>query len=151
MKTVGRREEDYLEAIYDVTIIKGYARVTDIAENLEVKPPSVTEMLQKLDFKNLVNYRKYEGVTLTEEGKKIGESVRGRHNALLELLKVLQVPEDTANRDACTMEHNLDPTTIIQLKKFISFVNNCPKATPEWIEHFKVYSKTGEFSEECKK
>ena len=148
---VGRREEDYLEAIYDITTTKGYARVTDIAEKLEVKPPSVTEMLKKLDSKNLVIYRKYGGATLTEEGRKMGEMVRGRHNALLELLKVLQVPEDIADRDACTMEHNLDPTTIVQLKKFISFVKNCPKETPEWIEHFKVYSETGKFSEECKK
>ena len=82
---IGRREEDYLEAIYNIMHRKGYARTTDIADALDVKPSSVTEMLQKLDSKGLIEYRKYEGATPTEKGQKIGEAVKGRHDALLEL------------------------------------------------------------------
>ena len=87
VKMIGRWEEDYLEVIYNIIHRKGYARTTDIAEALDVKPSSVTEMLQKLDSKGFIEYRKYEGALLTDKGYKIGEAVRGRHDALFDLLR----------------------------------------------------------------
>ena len=146
---ITRREEDYLESIYDLAKKKGYSRTTDIANALDVKPASVTEMLQKLDSKDLIDYRKSEGAVLTKKGYEIGEAVRGRHDALFNLLRFFQIPENIADKDACIMEHGLDPVTVIQVKKFVNFVKKCPKGIPEWLEHFKVYSKTGEFPEEC--
>jgi len=150
---IGRREEDYLEAIYEIAERKGKARTTDLAEYLGIKPASVTEMLQKLAVKGLVNYSKYGGVTLSEKGKAVAQAVKERHITIMKLLKYLQVPPDIAQRDACIMEHNLSPITIIQLKKFINFIKNCPKNSPLWLEHFKKYSETGEFecNEECEK
>lgn len=147
---VSRKEEDYLEAIYVITERKGYARTTDIAECLEVKPPTVTEMLQKLDSKGFLEYRKYEGAVLIDKGYKIGKAVRGRHDALLDLLSFLQIPTEIADKDACIMEHGLDAMTVIQIKKFVKFVKNCPKGRPDWLNHFKNYSETGEFPPECK-
>jgi len=147
--TVGRREEDYLETILNISGEKGVARVRDIAKKLEVSPPSVTEMLRKLDSKGLIRYRKYEGVVLTDDGKRIGEAIKGRHQALMEFLRLLDVPDPVADEDACIMEHGLNPITIIQLKKFIQFINDCPKGTPQWVEHFKEFSDTGQYPEEC--
>lgn len=146
---MGRSEEDYLRVIYDISVKNGYARVADIAERLEVKPSSVTEMIKKLASKNLVVYKRYRAVTLTEEGRKIGEALKERYNALVELLRVLQVPEEIALDDACKMEHELHPETITQLKKFMYFLKSCPKETPRWIEHFIYYSKTGDYPKEC--
>jgi len=144
-----RREEDYLEAIYNMTKGKGYARTTDLAGRLKIKPASVTEMMQKLSSKGLVDYKKYEGVKLTEKGYDIGKAVSESHYAIMELLKMLQVPEAIADRDACTMEHDLDPLTIRQLKKFVGFTKDCPKEMPRWMEHFRVYSETGRFPSGC--
>ena len=141
--------EDYLEAIYVIIKRKGYARTTDIADYLEVKPSSVTEMLRKLDSKGFIEYRKYEGAVLTDKGYKIGKAVRGRHDALFKLLRFFQIPENIADKDACVMEHGLDPVTVIQVKKFVNFVKNCPKGAPDWLNHFKEYSETGEFPQEC--
>lgn len=146
---IGKREEDYLEAIYNIVKEKSVARVKDIAEELGIRPPSVTEMLQKLDSKDLIRYRRYEGVRLTKEGEKIGEAVQGRHKALLRFLTLIEIPDTIADKDACAMEHGLDPITIIQLKKFIRFVDDCPKGAPQWVNHFKEFSKTGLFPEEC--
>ncbi len=147
-----RKMEDYLEAILNIAKNnRGYAKITQIAAALDVKPSSVTEMMKKLDENGFVFYRKYDALFLTQKGEKIAKSVKDRHDTLLELLKLLQIPEPIADKDACTMEHELDPTTIIQLKKFVSFVKDCPKEMPEWIRHFKIYSKTGEFPIECKK
>jgi len=131
-----RREEDYLEAIYNMTKGKGYARTTDLADRLKIT-------------KGLVDYKKYEGVKLTEKGYDIGKAVSESHYAIMELLKMLQVPEAIADRDACTMEHDLDPLTIRQLKKFVGFTKDCPKEMPRWMEHFRVYSETGRFPSGC--
>jgi DtxR family Mn-dependent transcriptional regulator len=148
---ITKKIEDYLEAIYVITKRKGYARTTDIADCLEVKPSTVTEMFGKLDSKGFIRYRKYEGAVLTESGYKIGEAVKGRHDALFNLLRFLQIPEVIADKDACTMEHGLDPVTVIQIKKFVQFVKKCPKGKPDWLEHFKQYSETGEFPSYCSK
>ncbi|MEA2054484.1 MAG: metal-dependent transcriptional regulator [Candidatus Thermoplasmatota archaeon] len=88
-----RREKDYLEAIYNITKEKDYARTTDIAYYLKIKPASATEMLQKLASRGFIDYKKYEGATLTKDGYKIGKAVSERHSAILKLLKMLQVPE----------------------------------------------------------
>jgi DtxR family transcriptional regulator, Mn-dependent transcriptional regulator len=144
-----KKVEDYLEAIYVIIKRKGYARTTDIADHLNVKPSSVTEMLRRLDDKGFVKYRKYEGAVLTQRGFKIGEAVKGRHDALYKLLKFLQIPDKIADSDACTMEHGLDPITVVQIKKFVNFISKCPKGSPEWLKHFKIYSETGDFPDEC--
>jgi DtxR family transcriptional regulator, Mn-dependent transcriptional regulator len=148
---LSKKVEDYLEAIYVIIKRKGYARTTDIADNLEVKPSTVTEMLRRLDSKGYIKYRKYEGAVLTDEGYKIGEAVKGRHDALMSILKFLQIPNEIADKDACLMEHGLDPVTVIQIKKFVEFVNKCPKGKPEWLNHFKIYSETGKFPDDCDK
>lgn len=64
--------EDYLERIYKLIDEKGYARVSDIAEGLEVHPSSVTKMIQKLDKDEYLIYEKYRGLVLTSKGKKWG-------------------------------------------------------------------------------
>ena len=70
--------EDYLERIYKLIDEKGYARVSDIAEGLEVHPSSVTKMIQKLDKDEYLIYEKYRGLVLTPKGKKMGKRLMER-------------------------------------------------------------------------
>jgi len=63
-------------------------------------------------------------------------------------LKIIFVSEDTAERDACTLEHNLSSESVTQLTKFIDFIESRP-ILPQWLEHFKTFCKTGGY--ECKK
>ncbi len=137
--------EDYLETIYNIIQKKGFARTKDISRNLGVTPPSVTEMMKKLDKDGLVNYERYGGVTLTEKGRKIAKIVKTRHNTIKEFLNVLLISDKTADRDACELEHVLSPETIEQLTKFVKFVDKAPKY-PKWLEHFKEFCKTGDFT-----
>jgi len=113
------RVEDYLEAIYDIHVSKGYVRVKDVAGALGVRYPSVTEMMKKLKALRLVHYEKYGGIVLTEKGEEIGRSVRDRHDTLCRLLTIAGVPADTCAKDACAMEHHLSPRSIEQLKKLV--------------------------------
>jgi DtxR family Mn-dependent transcriptional regulator len=145
---LSRKVEDYMEAILNIADQKGYARTKDIASVLDITSPSVVEMIKKLDKMGFINYRKYEGVTLTHRGREIAASVRERHEIIRNFLKIIQIPNDIANKDACTMEHHLDPKTIEQIKKLVNFVKDAPD-NPKWLEHFEAYCKTGKH--ECKK
>ena len=121
------RVEDYLEAIYVVHGKKGYVRVKDVANALAVSPPSVTEMLKKLTSLRLVSYEKYGSVLLTEKGLEIASAVKDRHDTLVRLLTLAGVPCDTADKDACVMEHHLSPRSLEQLKKLVSVIEEDKK------------------------
>jgi DtxR family Mn-dependent transcriptional regulator len=142
-KMLSRKIEDYLEAIHNIIEKKGYARVKDIASELKVSSPSVTEMMRKLNNLGFIVYEKYSGITLTDKGGKIAKEVRRRHVIFEDFLEIILVPRDIASKDACTMEHHLDPKTIEQFSKFVAFVENAP-VPPKWLEHFRIYCETGE-------
>ncbi len=113
------REEDYLEAILHVVRKKGYARVGDIAKHLDCSAATVTEMFGRLSRNGMVNYEKYGGVTLTEKGMGIGIEVDRRHGILKEFFLMLGVPEETADLDACEVEHSIHPETMKRLSSIL--------------------------------
>jgi DtxR family Mn-dependent transcriptional regulator len=122
MQSLSRKAEDYLEAILNVTLEKGYARIKDIAAELSVQPPTVVEMARKLDRQGMITYRKYDGVTLTPAGRRIAEIIRDRHETLQSFLMMIRIPEQIASKDACIMEHELSPETIEQIRAFVRFI-----------------------------
>ena len=76
--------EDYLKVIYEIQNTNGKVTTTSLSNKLEIAPASVTGMLKKLSSKKLVTHKKYQGVQLTESGKKIALEVI-RHHRLIEL------------------------------------------------------------------
>ncbi|MDD3977655.1 metal-dependent transcriptional regulator [Methanomicrobium antiquum] len=120
---LSRKAEDYLEAILNVSLEKGYAKTRDIAKELNVSPPSVVEMFIKLDRLGLIEYRKYEGVILKPKGREIASVIKYRHETLMSFLKLISVPDKIADEDACLMEHELNPKTIEQIHLFVDFLN----------------------------
>ncbi|MCP8311295.1 MAG: metal-dependent transcriptional regulator [Candidatus Methylarchaceae archaeon HK01B] len=144
MEELSKTEETYLERIYDLTKEKGYANVVDIAMALNVKPPSVTEMLQKLEKHNLVNYERYRGVTLTKKGEVLAKSLEQFHGTLRRFFEILGVDKTIADEDACEIEHSIHHETIEKLTKFLKFIQESPKH-PKWLEHFRYYEKTGRY------
>lgn len=139
-KRLTMKEEDYLEAILNVSWVKGYAKTRDVADELGLSAPSVVEMFAKLDRKGLVVYRKYEGVTLTDAGRTIAGQIKYRHDVLVEFLKLIAVPEAIASKDACFMEHELNAATIHKIKQFVEFVSDSKTAQRE-LERFTEYCK----------
>tara|TARA_B110000438_G_C15782444_1_gene636891 strand:+ start:822 stop:1475 length:654 start_codon:yes stop_codon:yes gene_type:complete len=76
---ISRSEEDYLKAIYSLSIKGSSTSTNDIAKALTMKASSVTDMIKKLAEKKWVNYIKYKGVTLTSEGKQIALQIIRKH------------------------------------------------------------------------
>ena len=68
------RVEDYLEVVYELIQRKGYARPSDIAQQLGVSTASVTGMLQRLHRMGLIVYERYRGLTLTPKGQQLARN-----------------------------------------------------------------------------
>ncbi len=115
-------EEDYIEVIYELEKSYGSASPTDIAKILGVTPSSVTNMLKRLEEKGLIVYRKYRDPQLTEEGRRLAETISNRHKKLYKLFRALGVDEEKANIEAELAEHFLSDETI---EKLFRFYVNC--------------------------
>lgn len=113
--------EDYLERIYKLIDEKGYARVSDIAEGLEVHPSSVTKMIQKLDKDEYLIYEKYRGLVLTNKGKKIGKRLVDRHELLEEFLELIGVDQENIYKDVEGIEHHLSWDSITCIASLVEY------------------------------
>jgi DtxR family Mn-dependent transcriptional regulator len=135
--------EEYIEVIYSLEKKRGRAHTNDIALKLKVKPPSVTEMLQKLHDLGLVNYKPYQGAVLSSSGMRIAQELMQRHRTLAEFFEIIGIDKETAEVDACQIEHHVTAKTVEKLKKFVEFVKKAP-CDPIWLKHFKHFNKTDE-------
>ena len=113
--------EDYIEQIYILIEEKGYARVSDIAENLNVHPSSVTKMVQKLDHEEYLIYEKYRGLILTAKGKKIGKRLVYRHELLESLLQIIGVKDENIYNDVEGIEHHLSWDSIDRIGDVVQY------------------------------
>jgi len=137
---ITERAEDYLRTIHKIIEQQGFAKTGDIALELNIKPASVFEMLNKLQKLNLVIHEKYGEVKLTENGLFIAEAIRKRHDTFRKFLEIILVPPEIAIRDANILEHKLDYKTILQFAKFVDFMTlERPGLIRRWIESFKGY------------
>jgi len=145
MVTISASLEDYLEGIYFLEEKNSYVRVSDLADLLDVKRPSVVKSLIKLKEKCLITQEHYGRIELTTEGRKMAKNIAIRHNILKDFLcKILDVDEKIAEEDACRIEHVINPQTYNNLTQFIEFMNvNNSQHTPDCLDKFKNYLKTG--------
>jgi len=135
MKTKNSKRLESIKAAHELEKTRGYATTLDISRYMNVSAPSVTKMLQRLDEGGFLEYEKYHGINLTKKGTEIAEGIRQNHGILLEFFEILGVNYDTANQDTEGIEHHLNPKTIKQLRKFITFL----KSNPRIIENFKNF------------
>jgi len=142
--------EDYLEAISDLDQKNKAIRVRDIAKRLGVKMPSVTSMLKTLKDRGLIHYEKYEYVELTDSGATVGLEMRRRHQVLYQfLVDILKVDPETADEEACRMEHALSEDTLDRFTDFMEFVQVCPRTGENWIDQFRDFRLHGYRPEKC--
>ncbi|MBI3829014.1 MAG: metal-dependent transcriptional regulator [Planctomycetes bacterium] len=112
--------EDYLEAIFRISGRGGAARVSQIADALGVKRPSVSKALKRLQRQGLIRHSPYGGVGMTARGRKLADQQVRIHRVLTRFLsEVLHLPEALAEHDACLMEHAISHETVERLVEFI--------------------------------
>jgi DtxR family Mn-dependent transcriptional regulator len=125
-------EENYLKAIYHLTILSDSEVSTNaIAEMMETKASSVTDMLKKLAEKDLVNYKKYQGVSLTENGKLAAKMIVRKHR-LWEVFLVdkLDFSWDEVHDIAEQLEHIKSEKLVNKLDDFLGNPTEDPHGDP---------------------
>lgn len=115
--------EDYLECMVRIESEIGEGtgvRSVDIANQLDVSKASVNKAVAALKSQGLVDQSHYGKVTLTDEGRAIGEAVWYRHRLLRTfLMRELGVPYQRADSEACMMEHALSEDTMDRWLRYL--------------------------------
>lgn len=137
--------EDYLETIAFLKQQKGVARVRDIGKLMRVRNSSVTSALATLSKLGLAEHERYGHIDLTAEGEELAAEVQNRHTVLFNFLTgILNVPPETAEEDACSIEHCVSLETLAKFSKFLEFVKTCSKPDkPECLQMFDRFVETG--------
>ena len=109
--------EDYVEMIADLIDETGEARAVDLAARFGVKSPTVNATVQRLQREGLVDTKPYRSIFLTDEGTKLAQSCKERHQIVHDFLVSLGVPSDVADAYAEGMEHHISELTLSLFKK----------------------------------
>ena len=133
-------EENYLKAIYKLSDVDGNGVSTNsIAEKLETKAASVTDMIKKLSNKKLLKYEKYKGVNLTQKGKDVAiQTIRKHRIWEVFLHEKLKFGWEEVHDVAEQLEHIQSELLINKLDEFLGFPTHDPHGDP-------IPGKNGEF------
>jgi len=125
-------EENYIKAIYHLEVSPNKGISTNaIAEKLETKASSVTDMIKKLSEKELVAYKKYQGVKLTFYGRKVAANIVRKHRLWeVFLVEKLNFSWDEVHDVAEQLEHIQSPKLINQLDALLGFPSHDPHGDP---------------------
>jgi DtxR family transcriptional regulator, Mn-dependent transcriptional regulator len=136
-------EENYLKAIYHLSEggKKGVS-TNDISGEMKTKPASVSDMLRKLGNKEVIEYRKYYGVHITEEGKKIAlQTIRKHRLWEVFLVEKLKFSWDEIHEVADELEHIKSRILIQRLDEYLGFPKFDPHGDPIPDEYGDVRSR----------
>lgn len=139
-------EEDYIKAIYHLS--KGESTTVStnaVAEQMQTKPSSVTDMVKKLSERGYVNYKKYRGVNLTEHGQKIALSIVRKHRLWeVFLVEKLDFSWDEVHDVAEQLEHIKSEQLVDKLDKHLGYPKVDPHGDP-------IPTKDGKFTKSVKR
>ena len=116
--------EMYLKAIWHIKEREEDVKISTIAKMLNIRQPSVVQMLKKLNIKNLVNYNK-AGVKLTEEGQVVGANMM-RNSRLLEVLMETTLKVEIDEEMVCGIEHHMKKEFTDALCTMLKHPRKCP-------------------------
>ena len=116
---LGKSREDYLEAMYILKRQKGYVRNSMLSDYLNYSKASVSVAIRGLVAEGYVIKDEHGYVELTAEGKKIAKKVYARHLLLEEFLELIGVSPETANHDACRMEHTISEESYKKIQELV--------------------------------
>jgi DtxR family transcriptional regulator, Mn-dependent transcriptional regulator len=143
MKSLTYAEENYLKAIYHISEAgKKGVSTNDIATSMKTKAASVSDMLRKLGEKKVIEYRKYYGVHITEEGKKYAlQTIRKHRLWEVFLVEKLHFTWDEVHEVADELEHIKSGILIQRLDDYLGYPKFDPHGDPIPDEYGDVKSK----------
>ena len=112
--------QDYVEAIADLIDGSGEARAVDVARRLGVSHVTVIQTVRRLQRDGLVTSQPYRSIFLTDDGRRLAEESRHRHQVVVALLQALGVPPKIAWADAEGIEHHVSTETMAAFQRFLA-------------------------------
>ena len=112
--------ENYLETILILGQKKGNVRSIDIVNELGFSKPSISVAMKNLKNEGYITVNELGHIKLTEKGSKIAETIYERHTLLTNWLIRLGVDADTAQKDACRIEHVISSESFDAIKKHVN-------------------------------
>ncbi|MBH1941788.1 Fur family transcriptional regulator [Mobilitalea sibirica] len=125
--------EDYIEMIYRLSEKYGFTRVHDLAAALNVQPPSVTKMIQKLADMNLIKYERYGVIMLEPSGVITGKALLMRHNLVEKFLEFLNIT-DGLLEETEKIEHTMNEEILCGIKDLLDFFQQYPGLWEDFME-----------------
>ncbi|HEX3857510.1 MAG TPA: manganese-binding transcriptional regulator MntR [Verrucomicrobiae bacterium] len=111
--------QDYVEAIADLSVSLGEARVVDLSRRLGVTHVTVNRTLARLRHAGYVNTKPYRAIFLTDTGRKLADECKRRHETVAAFLRKLGVSEKIAELDAEGIEHHVSPKTLAAFERWL--------------------------------
>ncbi|HJH32048.1 MAG TPA: metal-dependent transcriptional regulator [Methanosarcinaceae archaeon] len=126
------RIEEYLETIlYLIKKNNAPAKTKQIADEMNISSPSVTEMIRKLSDEGFVEYKPYYGVEFTKKGALEAARIKRRHQVLeMFLVDILDMDTKVAHSEACKLEHAVSDTVLERICTYIGHPDLCPDGNP---------------------
>ena len=115
--TIHKSAEDYLETMLMLKQERGYIRSVDVADRLGVTKPSVSYATKRLRESGYISFDPAGMIVLLPPGQEIAARMLERHTLLTDLLIGLGVSPETAQEDACKVEHDLSEETFDAIRK----------------------------------
>ncbi len=136
-------EENYLKAIYHLSLNgKQEVSTNALAEEMRTTPASVSDMIKKLSQKSVVSYKKYQGVNISEDGRRLALHVIRKHRLWeVFLVEKLNFTWDQVHEVAEQLEHIKSPLLIQRLDEFLGHPKYDPHGDPIPDEHGNLIEK----------
>ena len=126
--------EDYIEVISNHLKYHQKVRAIDISRELNVSRASVSEALKRLADMGLINYSRYDVISITEEGEKAAQKVINRHNLLKSFFtEILGLEDNEAAENACEIEHVITENVYNRLTDYVKFNREHPELMQEFL------------------
>lgn len=116
--------EDYLEAVLVLQKGKGMVRSVDLARHMGFSKPSISHAVGVLKNGGFLTVDEDGYLHLTEDGREVAEKIYERHQFFTEQLVAVGVDRETAERDACRIEHAISEETFQKLKASVEKQSN---------------------------
>lgn len=135
-------EENYIKTIFALAQPTGEVFVSDLAKKLSVKQPTINSMVKKLTVKKLVSYAPYQGIRLTEKGKKEALSIIRKHRlAELFLVNVMGLGWEEVHVIAEELEHVNSTRFYQRIDELLDYPKVDPHGEPIPDKNGKMVSK----------
>ena len=139
-----RTVEEYLDSVGALERLESPVKTSSLAQVLEVSPASVSEMLQRLSKKGLIEYAPYGGATLTEEGRQRVLELTRRHRLWEVFLnRYLGIGWEDVYQEACSLEHATSDFITERLAQFLDNPEVCPHGDPIPKDNYELPELSG--------